>query len=169
MGIGVNSRGILTIEAYERGLRLKFMRIFGPFNKPAFVPWKDIQIEKKTSFFLKGATFTFGTGDDSIQMGIEEDLTNNLWRTAGNLWPEKGTPPGPFPQTGILKIVFRKWLFRTTFASLFFILAPRIAWPDHLRSFPPVLVAILFPAIVFGIGCLYEYSKKTEDQNRSGQ
>ena len=55
----------------------------------------------------------------------------------------------------------------TSLASAFFIIVPLIAFPNG--NGPPIAVAILFPAIVFGIGALIQYaSQKGKEREKSG-
>jgi len=41
----------------------------------------------------------------------------------------------------------------------FFVIAPRVASPTGAS--PPIAVAVLFPAIVFGIGALIQYLRES--------
>ncbi len=162
----VSLRNILTVEAYEQGLRVKIMRLFGPFSPPFFVPWKDIRIERKQGFFLGGTIFYFGDGGPFSKMGLEGDVADNLWRDAGELWPEKGPPPGPAPRGKILAGIFWRWLVYTSLAAAFFIIAPIMALPDKPEARPPILVAILFPAIAIGFFSVFEFFQKVWRQRR---
>jgi hypothetical protein len=47
----------------------------------------------------------------------------------------------------------------TTLASAFFIIAPLLA-TSNAAARPPILVAILFPAIVFGIAAAIQYLRQ---------
>jgi hypothetical protein len=47
----------------------------------------------------------------------------------------------------------------TALAAAFFIIAPRLATPKAAER-PPIAVAILFPAIVFGIGAVVQYFRR---------
>ena len=47
----------------------------------------------------------------------------------------------------------------TALAAAFFIIAPRLATPNAAAR-PPIAVAILFPAIVFGIGAVVQYFRR---------
>lgn len=49
-----------------------------------------------------------------------------------------------------------QWLKLTTIASAFFIIAPSIADPGS-GNYPPLLVAILFPAIAIGLAFSFQY------------
>jgi len=51
---------------------------------------------------------------------------------------------------------FLQWLVLTSVASAFFIIAPRIAVHGS-GNYPPILVAILFPAIVIGLAFAFQY------------
>jgi hypothetical protein len=79
-------------------------------------------------------------------------------RAAGNHWPEQG----PFPQeTGSQSFsrIAKRWVAMTGVVAAFFIIVPRLMAPEG-ASRPPIVVAILFPAIVFGIGALLQYFRQ---------
>jgi hypothetical protein len=63
-------------------------------------------------------------------------------------WPETG----PFPEEGhrnTFRRLVTEWAVHTCAAALFFTLVPLAVAPTGDR--PPIVVAILFPAIVFGV------------------
>jgi uncharacterized RDD family membrane protein YckC len=77
-----------------------------------------------------------------------------LARAAVGRWPEAG----PFPERthgerflGLLA----QWAIASSLAALFFALVPLLVMPSGHR--PPILVAILFPAVVFGVAALMKY------------
>jgi hypothetical protein len=48
----------------------------------------------------------------------------------------------------------------TGIAATFFIVAPRLGMPQGAPK-PPILVAILFPAVVFGVVALVKYARRS--------
>lgn len=150
----VSARSILNLSVCPGGLRVGMMRIFGPFSKPFFVPWHEISITRRDRFWWKAATIAFGNPPvGSITLMAE--LADGLARVAGKAWPEPGTfPEETNPQAS--SRVFKQWLLMTTVAAAFFIIVPRLMAPNGTAR-PPILVAILFPLIVFGIGALVQY------------
>jgi hypothetical protein len=79
-------------------------------------------------------------------------------RAAGNHWPE----PGSFPEeTGSqsLSRIAKQWVAMTGLAAAFFIIAPRLM-TSNAAARSPIVVAILFPAIVFGIGAMVQYFRR---------
>ena len=69
-------------------------------------------------------------------------------------WPE----PGPFPEEtrrSIFRRLLTEWAVITCAAALFFILVPLAVAPEEAR--PPILVAILLPAIVGGLGLVVKF------------
>lgn len=153
----VSMRGILKLSVCPSGLRVGIMRIFGPFCRDLFVPWNEITVTRGDRFFWKVAKLSFG--QPSIgKLTVFADVADRMARAAGNHWPE----PGSFPkETGrqSLSRVAKQWVFMTTLASAFFILAPRLVSPKRALG-PPIAVAVLFPAIVFGIVALVQYLRR---------
>jgi hypothetical protein len=153
----VSMRGILKLSVCPSGLRVGIMRIFGPFCRDLFVPWNEITVTRGDRFFWKVAKLSFG--HPSIgKLTVFADVADRMARAAGNHWPE----PGSFPkETGrqSLSRVAKQWVFMTTLASAFFILAPRLVSPKGALG-PPIAVAVLFPAIVFGIVALVQYLRR---------
>jgi L-asparagine transporter-like permease len=69
-------------------------------------------------------------------------------------WPEEG----PFPEEkrgDTFRRLLAEWAAITTLAALFFILVPLAVAPSGAR--PPIIVAILFPAIVFGLASIVRF------------
>jgi hypothetical protein len=68
------------------------------------------------------------------------DVADRLARAAGSHWPE----PRSFPEekgSQAFSRIIKQWVFRGA-------------------NRPPIAVAILFPAIVFGIGALVQYFRR---------
>ena len=147
MGLGVSMKGILTLSVCPSGLRVGMMRVFGPFCRDFLVPWESIKVTRKKTLFWPVAKLQFG--DPVVgTLNISGRVANRLARAAMGRWSEEG----PFPEakrSDIVRRLLAEWAVCTCFAALFFILAPLALAPAAGR--PPVLVAILFPAIVFGV------------------
>lgn len=161
MGFGVNMQGVLRLSACPSGLRVGIFRIFGIFNKDFFVPWDAISVVRRKSFFLPVAELNFGSPSKG-RLVIPAHVANRLAHAAPNRWPEREPSPIETRKT-TFENVFRTWLLMTAAASTFLIVAPRIMAPT--KAAPPILVAILFPAIVFGIKSVVRYfiqSKKLD-------
>jgi hypothetical protein len=158
MGLGVHMRGLLNIAVCPSGLRIGIMRIFGLFCRDFFVPWEEIEVTRKDWYFLRSAQLEFG----HPRMGsltIAGDLADQLARAASDHWPE----PGSFPPKADGEILLRElkyWLASTTLVAAFFILAPRVLGNPN-GAFPPIAVAIGFPAVVFGLAALFRYVSRT--------
>jgi hypothetical protein len=158
MGLGVAMNRILNISVCPSGLRIGMMRVFGIWCRKFFVPWEEISINRKEGFFEQSAVLRFGNPSTG-RLRIPSYVADRLARASQGRWPE----PGPFPQeTKIqaLNSVVRQWLAFTLLAATFFIVVPRILSP--VADFPPISVAILLPAVVFGLGSLFEYFKRTK-------
>jgi len=149
----VSASGILNVSVCPSGLRLGMMRLFGPFSRPFLVPWESVHVTRKETWFWRSARIEFGIPSVG-SVTLASEVADRLARAAGSHWPE----PGPFPvETNgqAAARIFKQWLLLTGFAATFFTVAPRLASPkgDAL----PIELALLFPAIVFGIVSLIRY------------
>ena len=87
-------------------------------------------------------------------LSLSARVANRLARAAMGRWPE----PGPFPEEtrrSIFRRLLTEWAVITCAAALFFILVPLAVAPEEAR--PPILVAILLPAIVGGLGLVVKF------------
>lgn len=153
MGLGVGMQGILTLNVCPTGLRIGMMRIFGPFCRDFFVPWESITIIRKTIMFWPIAKLQFGNPVVGT-LSISAHAADRIARAANGCWPEVG----PFPEEkrgDTFRRLLGQWAVMTSFAALFFILVPLAVAPSGAR--PPILVAILFPAIVFGVPFIVKF------------
>jgi hypothetical protein len=147
MGLGVSMSRILTLGVCPSGLRVGIMRVFGPFCRDFFVPWEDIRVTRRSVLFWPVAKLQFGSPAIG-SLTISAHLANRLARVAMGRWPETG----PFPEEGhrnTFRRLLTEWAVNTCAAALFFTLVPLTVAPTGDR--PPIVVAILFPAIVFGV------------------
>lgn len=146
MGLGVSMGGILTLDVCAFGLRVGILRVFGPFCRDFFVPWEDLRVARSTILFWPIAKLQFG--EPAIgSLRIPAHVADRLARAAMPHWPEAG----PFPEEkriGTFRRLLIQWAVVTCAAALFFTLAPLAVSPPRAR--PPIVVAILFPAIFFG-------------------
>jgi len=153
----VSMRGILKLSVCSSGLRIGIMRIFGPFCRDFLVPWNEITVTRTDRFFWKVAKLSFG--QPSIgNLKVFAELADRLARAAGSHWPE----PGSFPrETGSQSFsrIATQWVAMSALAAAFFMIAPRLM-TNNAAARPPIVVAILFPAIVFGIGALVQYFRR---------
>jgi hypothetical protein len=156
MGLGVSMRGILTLSVCPSGLRVGIMRVFGPFCRDFFIPWDAASVTRKTVLFWPVAKLRFGSpGIGSLT--ISAHVANRLARAAMGRWPEIG----PFPEEkhrDTLRRLLTQWAAITCVAALFFTLVPLAFAPTGVR--PPIVVAILFPAIVFGVVTIARYVRE---------
>jgi len=153
MGLGASMRGILTLSVCHSGLRVGIMRVFGPFCRDFFVPWEAISITRKNVVFWSVAKLQLGNPAIG-SLTIPAHVANRLARAAVGRWPETG----PFPEEkhrDTLRRLLAQWALITCAAALFFTLVPLAVAPPEGR--PPIAVAILFPAIVFGVMIIVRY------------
>jgi hypothetical protein len=157
MGLRVTMKGILTLSVCPAGLRVGIMRIFGPFCRDFLVPWKDITVTRRTILLWPSAKLQFGTPAAGT-LRISKHVADRLARAALAWWPEAG----PFPaesRGAIFRRLFAQWALLTGFAAAFFVLAPSTVTPRGVG--PPLAVAILFPAIFFGIATINRFFRET--------
>jgi hypothetical protein len=153
----VGARSILTLSVCPFGLRVGMMRIFGPFSKDFFVPWNEISVARKDRLLWKVAKISFGNPPQG-SLTLMADLADHLACVAGQSWPEAG----PFPEearTQASSRIFKQWVAMTGIAATFFIVVPRLMAPSGTAC-PPIVVAILFPAVVFGIAAMVQYYRR---------
>lgn len=153
----VGARSLLTLSVCPGGLRIGMMRIFGPFSKDFYVPWSEMSVVRRDRFLWKAARIAFGNPSVG-SLTLTADLADRLARVAGKSWPE----PGSFPEETNVQTaarIFKLWLAMTVFAAAFFIIVPRFAIPSGAAR-PPIVAAVLFPAIVFGIAALVQYLRR---------
>jgi hypothetical protein len=157
MGLGVSMQGILTLSVCPSGLRVGIMRVFGPFCRDFFVPWDAISVMRKNVLFWgPAAKLQFGNPEIG-SLTISAPVANWLASAAMGRWPETGA----FPQEKHAETLWRlltQWAAMTCVAALFFTLVPLIAAPTGAR--PPIVVAILFPAIFFGVVTIARYFRE---------
>jgi hypothetical protein len=161
MGLLVSYGGLLTLSVCPSGLRVGMNRLFGPFCRNFFVPWTESRIIRRRMFLLwPVAQLAFG---DPVAgtLSISADVADRLARAAPGSWPEAGPYPRPRPGSVFLTLL-AQWAAITTLAALFFPLAPRLMDPRG-AAIPPVAVAILFPAIVFGVFSLVRFIRRVRN------
>jgi hypothetical protein len=132
------------------------MRIFGPFCRDFFVPWQSITVTRKTILFSPVAKLQFGNPRVGT-LSISAHVADRLARAVLGRWPEAGPFEEEMPG-GRFRRLLAQWALATSFAALFFIVAPMAVAPHTAR--PPVLVAILFPAVVFGVVFIVKFIGK---------
>ena len=148
----VSMHGILKLSLCPSGLRVGIMKLFGPFEKDFLVPWNAIAVSRKKMLGWRYAELYFGIYG---KLRISDLLADRFWQTIPQSWPEKGTPEAVTSKR-VFQYYFLQWLVLTTIASAFFIIAPRIAGRGS-GNYPPVLVAILFPAIAIALVFSFQY------------
>jgi len=150
---GVSMRSILNLSVCPSGLRIGMMRIFGLFTREFFVPWSEISITRKERFFQKIVKISFGNPIIG-NLSLPAEVADRIAHASAGAWPEAGSFLEETSSQAGARII-KQWALSTGFASTFFIVAPRLAFPKGAA--PPIALAILFPAIVFGIGSVFRY------------
>jgi hypothetical protein len=153
MGPEVSMRGVLTLSVCPTGLRVGMMRIFGLFCRDFLVPWESITVVRSTILIWPVAKLQFGDPEIGT-LRLSAYPADKLARAAGRCWPEAGPFPEEKPASTFRRLL-AQWAMTTAFAALFFILVPLAVAPSG--SGPPIPMAILFPAIVFGLVFVVRY------------
>jgi hypothetical protein len=147
MGRGVNMSGILNIDVCPSGLRMSVWKLFVPFSRNVFVPWRDLGVERKTMFGWKFAVLTFGAPAGG-RLRLPARIADRIARAAPGRWPERGDFPKPTAGQ-VFADVAKEWFAVTALAAAFFVAAPRLL--AHGGAFPPLSIAVLFPGVFFGV------------------
>jgi hypothetical protein len=135
------------------------MRAFGPLCRDFFVPWERLAIVRENRLLGPIAKLQFGN-PVSGTLRISAHTADRLARVAGKRWPEAG----PFPEEKRVAHV-RRLLAQWAVATLFFTVVPLAVAPSGSR--PPILVAILFPALIFGAAFVVRFLfERSWDQDR---
>jgi hypothetical protein len=132
------------------------MRLFGPFCRDFLVPWDAISVSRKSFLFWPTARLEFGHPVVGT-LRISACVANRLARAAGYSWPETGSFPAETHGATFRRLLFQ-WVAITAVAALFFTIVPSAIAPN--RAGPPVALAILLPAIVFGMAFLWRFSRE---------
>jgi len=131
------------------------MRLFGPFCRDFFVPWSDLVVVRKTSLLQPVAKLQFGNPIVGA-LTISAHVGDKLASAAPGHWPEAG-PPRIEKRSETFGRLFMQWAGLTCFAALFFIVVPMLrGWDAQF----PVLVAVLFPAVFYGVVFGVRYSRE---------
>jgi hypothetical protein len=144
---GVSMRSVLTLSVCPTGLRVGIMRLFGPFCRDFLVPWESIAVVRKKTLFGPVTELQFGKPVIG-RLRIQTQAADRIAGAAAGCWPEPGPLPEQKPEDRIRSLL-AGWAVMTSLAALFFIFVPRVVGPSDAG--PPIAVAILFPAIVFGV------------------
>jgi hypothetical protein len=158
MGAGVYMRGLLTLSVCSSGLRVGVMRLFGPFCRDFFVPWESIAVSRREGLLGPIAELKFGNPVIG-SLTISGNVADRLAAAAAGGWPEIG----PFLSETARHRVRRLlplWALATCGATAAFIIVPMIVAPAPAR--PPIAIAILAPAIFFGLVCVVRVFRRND-------
>ncbi len=155
---GVSMRSILSISVCPSGLRFGMMRLFGPFSRDFFIPWEAMQVTRGERFFWKFAKILLGQPRLGT-VSVSAEIADQLARASNGRWPEHGPFPIETRSTALERIV-KQWLISTAFAATFFTVVPKVMAGG---GGPPISIAILFPAIVFGVAAVFKYLSRPRE------
>lgn len=82
MGRGVSFSSCLTLASRRDGLSLRVWRIFGPFQRPLLIPWREIAAEPKRVLFYRMVRLSFGN-PPSGSLKISQRAWDRLVAAAG--------------------------------------------------------------------------------------
>lgn len=157
MGMGVALNGILTLSACPSGLRISIWKIFGPFQRPLFIPWTDIRTTSSRSFLVSTVKLTFGTPPVGT-LKIDACSWERLHHTADNSGAE-GLPSAlPSVSKGAAgRVMVLQWAVATLAGGCFFYFAPRL---QGSPTTIPVAMCFGFPAVLFGFGTVVRFIRQ---------
>jgi hypothetical protein len=159
MGAAVGMNGILTLDVCHRGLRVGMLRIFGPFCRDFLVPWEDIRITPTTILFQSAKKLQFGSPVIG-SLTLRANVADKLARSAVGRWPERGSFPQERPSQTRRRLLIQ-WALMTCLFALFCTFAPRVFGPVKGGP-PPILVTVLFPAILVGVVTIARYFREKD-------
>jgi hypothetical protein len=82
MGFGVSFSSCLTLASRRDGMSVRVWKIFGPFQRPLLIPWREITAEPKQFLFIRMVRLNFGS-PPSGSLNIRERIWNKLVAAAG--------------------------------------------------------------------------------------
>jgi hypothetical protein len=150
--VGMGS--VLKLSVCPSGLRLGMPRLLGPFCRNFFVPWDELSVVRKDRYIMKVAQISFGQPAVG-KLTISADVADRLGRAAGSHWPETEIDAKE-DGVGAATRFAKQWILSTVLAAAFFIIAPRLMMPKAAKPLP-ILVCVLFPAVVFGFHAIVQY------------
>jgi hypothetical protein len=156
MGAGVHIRGALILSVCSSGLRVGIMRLFGPFCRDFFVPWESISITRRKGLLGPVVDLQFGSPVVG-KLRISGHSADRLAAAAAGRWPESGLG---FRETAghHFRRLLPAWAVATGFAAGSLIVVSAVVAPAPDR--PPIAIAILLPAIFFGLIWLLRLFRK---------
>jgi hypothetical protein len=154
--MGFNMPGILRLSVCPSGLRVGITRLFGPFCRDFFVPWRDINITRKKALFRSVAELQFGRPSIG-RLTVSAHVANRLAHAAVGRWPEADPPPVE-KRSDTLRRLLIQWALSTGWIASFFTLFPLLLAPKG--GGVPIALAILFPAIFFGVFTILRYMRE---------
>jgi hypothetical protein len=83
MGLGVSFSRCLTLAARRDGLSVRVWRIFGPFQRPLLIPWREITAQPKRFLFMRMVRLDFGS-PPSGSLKIRQRTWDRLVAAAGS-------------------------------------------------------------------------------------
>jgi hypothetical protein len=157
MGMGVGFSGILTLGACRSGLELGIWKIFAPFQRPIFVPWKDIRAAPSRSLFAPAVQLSFGIPEMG-RLKIDARSWERLRNAAAESSAQNLPPATPRVTNGATaKAMLLQWAVITLGAGCFFYFAPRL---QGVTTNIPAAVCFGFPAIIFGFGIVVRFLRQ---------
>ncbi|MGH6614369.1 hypothetical protein [Sphingomonas sp.] len=149
MGPGVALSGILTLSAGPSGLRVGISRLFGPFQKPFFVPWQEIRTEAKTFFFVPMTKLSFGNpANGTLKIDARAWL-----RLAAHSSGAHAIKAEQISVGRAARGFFLRWSCMTLIVGGFFYLTSRVGGAEGF----PLLASFGFPGALYGIALLIQF------------
>jgi hypothetical protein len=159
MGIGVSMSGILKLRAYPSGLGVGISRLFGPFQKSLKIPWSEIEAQSSSGFLVPMAKLQLGRSASGRLKISARSWTKLVDVAQQSTAVAIQMPPAVrVSRLSTARGMFLQWLVITGLAAAFFYFVPRL---NGIEGGLPLVVAIGFPAVVFGIAQLVRYFRES--------
>ena len=148
MGLGVSIQNVLRLAVLPSGLRVSIIRLFGPFNRPFVVPWREIEATAGTMFFL-GPSVKLGFGSPQLGSLTVQRATWDRLQVAGGGKVGGTLPPVNF-RSAMIAVALQTAVVIGAASCFFYFMSWQKGGPSL-----SVAVCIAFPAVVFGAQGLF--------------
>ncbi len=121
-GMRVSMGGILSLSPTRTGLRVGIWRLFGPFQRPFEIPWREIRAERRSLLFLPQARLVFGDDAGSLMLSV------GLWNRIVEFAPDadrRRIALEPVDGRALIPILTAIWLAATALFGSFIALTSR--------------------------------------------
>jgi hypothetical protein len=153
-GVSARMGRLMNLEACRSGLRVA---LIGPSRMRFFVPWAEIQVERRTGSYIDRAVLRFGDPEVGC-LNLPAPTANRLAKAVPDCWPEIQPQADETPARAFL-VIFRAWVLGAATISAmagFFWLQGR----DN-SSRPPLILFVL-PIVALSVVSVFSYWRRIQ-------